>query len=336
MNPLKNEQQVGDSILGTLQQPTFPKWLNNSDGQPYLTAPWGDRTTQNSDATIEANVPTTNVTRKYDFTISRSQISPDGVLRDVILVNGQFPGPAIEANWGDWIEVSIQNNITLPEEGTAMHWHGMLQRGSQWEDGTPSVSQCPIAPGHSYTYRFRAEVFGSSFYHAHYSAQYTAGVLGPMMVYGPWQSDYDVDLGPVILSDWVWCSSVGDTCVEDTDDHLQNHIPYFSMVDNVVSPDGTIPPLSDAGLINGRGRFNCSNPSYSNSTDWLGSNLSSNLTWTCVDDAPLTSFSFQNSKTHRMRLMNTGADGKSTCQSSNENDAHNLQESRSSRSMATS
>ena len=201
VSTLTNKEQVGKSLWGNLNRGTFPKWLSGLNGQPYSAAPWGDRTTENSDATIKDNVPETNVTRSYDFTISRSQISPDGVLRDVLLINGMYPGPIIEANWGDWIEVKVTNNITEPDEGTALHWHGMLQRGSQWEDGTPGVSQCPIAPGTSYTYKFQAEIYGTSMYHAHYSAQYTAGLIGPMQIYGPWDVDYDVDLGPVMLTD---------------------------------------------------------------------------------------------------------------------------------------
>lgn len=43
-------------------------------------------------------MPNTGVYRTYDFTLSRGKISPDGYQKDVILVNGQFPGPAIEAN----------------------------------------------------------------------------------------------------------------------------------------------------------------------------------------------------------------------------------------------
>lgn len=31
-------------------------------------------------------------------------MSPDGYTKDVLLVNGQFPGPLVEANWGDTIE----------------------------------------------------------------------------------------------------------------------------------------------------------------------------------------------------------------------------------------
>lgn len=293
-DPITLDEQGGESTWGTLKQKTFPRWLDDSNGKPYEEAPWGDRTTKNSDATVKEDVPTTNVTRYYEWTVTRTQLSPDGVLRDMIVVNNAFPGPAIEANWGDWIEVTVHNAITGPEEGTAMHWHGMLQRGSQWEDGTPGISQCPIAPGESYTYRFQAEVYGTSFWHAHYSAQYTAGVSGPMIIYGPVQEEapYDVDLGPVMLSDW-------------------NHIPYFSMVNNVVGTDlSKFPPASDDGLINGRGRFDCAKPSYSNNTDWLGTNLDSNMTWTCVDGSPRAKFRFQSGKTHRLRLVNGGADGK--------------------------
>jgi hypothetical protein len=42
------------------------------------------------------------VTRYYEWTIARSTLAPDGVLVGVMLVNGEFPGPLIEANWGDW------------------------------------------------------------------------------------------------------------------------------------------------------------------------------------------------------------------------------------------
>ena len=42
------------------------------------------------------------VTRYYEWTVTRSTLAPDGVPVDVMLVNGGFPGPLIEANWGDW------------------------------------------------------------------------------------------------------------------------------------------------------------------------------------------------------------------------------------------
>ncbi|KAF7189767.1 oxidoreductase ptaK, partial [Pseudocercospora fuligena] len=290
-NTLSNSQQVGNSTWGTLCQPTFPKWLPQPDGTEYKTAPWGDKTSKLFDASNNDDIPVTNVTRKYDFTVSRGVISADGVKRDVILVNNQFPGPAIEANWGDSIEITVHNNINSPLEGTAIHWHGFLQRGTNWMDGVPGISQCPIAPGSSYTYTIPAQLYGTSWYHAHYSAQYTGGVLGPIIVYGPSQQDYDIDIGPVMLSDWY-------------------HVPYFSIVSDAVGSDlSEIPPAADSMLINGRGRFNCSNPSYGDDAEWLASGVSSQTKWSCTDNAELSKFEFQPGKVHRLRLMNTGADG---------------------------
>jgi FtsP/CotA-like multicopper oxidase with cupredoxin domain len=82
------------------------------------------------------------------------------VTKNGLVVNGGFPGPLIEANWGDWIKVNVKNSLT--DEGTALHWHGLLQKETQWFDGVPSVGQCPIAPGKSMTYLFRADMYGTS------------------------------------------------------------------------------------------------------------------------------------------------------------------------------
>src|SRR5438046_1203677 len=54
---------------------------------------------------------------------------------------------------------------------------------------------------HEHRYRFRADRFGSSWYHSHYSAQYAGGLLGPMLIHGPVHAKYDIDLGPVFISD---------------------------------------------------------------------------------------------------------------------------------------
>lgn len=40
-----------------------------------------------------------SVIRTFDFTITRGWAAPDGYYKDVMLVNNQFPGPLIEANW---------------------------------------------------------------------------------------------------------------------------------------------------------------------------------------------------------------------------------------------
>ncbi|KAL2129208.1 hypothetical protein VTI74DRAFT_8087 [Chaetomium olivicolor] len=263
----------GLSLLGTLSAPTLPFFLTNNplpDGFP-----WGKLTDYGNNPYRE--YPTTGVTRYYEFTVSRGVIAPDGYEREVLLVNGAFPGPLIEANWGDWIVVDVHNNISSPEDGTAIHWHGFLQHQTPWEDGAPGISQCPIPPGGSYRYEFLASLYGSSWYHAHYSAQYSGGVLGPIVIHGPAQAQYDIDLGPILLSDWY-------------------HKEYFDIIKEMLAPNGSPRVLSDNNLINGKMHFDCST-------------VAPNDTTPCHNNAGLSKFKFQTGRTHRLRLINTGADG---------------------------
>jgi FtsP/CotA-like multicopper oxidase with cupredoxin domain len=38
-------------------------------------------------------------------------MAPDGFSRQMLTFNGQYPGPTIEANWGDEVIVHIKNNL---------------------------------------------------------------------------------------------------------------------------------------------------------------------------------------------------------------------------------
>ena len=50
-------------------------------------------------------------------------------------------------------------------------------------------------------YRFQATVYGTTWYHSHYSGQYAGGAHGPLVVYGPSPQQYDEDLGIILLED---------------------------------------------------------------------------------------------------------------------------------------
>lgn len=192
-----------------------------------------------------------------------------------MLVNNAFPGPTIEANWGDWIEVTVHNN--LQTEGTSLHWHGLLQTQTPWFDGVPSVQQCPIAPGQTFTYKFRADLYGSSFWHSHYSAQYTDGIFGAMIIYGPYDNvEYDVDLGPILLTDYY-------------------HQEYYTLVEQVMAPasEKLLPPLSNNNLINGKGNYPCASAAG----------------LPCTPNAGIAKFYFESGKTYRLRLINAGGEG---------------------------
>ena len=219
------------------------------------------------------SIPDTGSTRTYDWAVSRAIKAPDGYNKSVILINGQFPGPLIEANWGDTIQVTVTNEIEDIAEGLTLHWHGQPQRFSPGEDGVPAISQCPIPPGSNLTYSFRAESFGTGWYHSHVSGQYTDGLYGPMVIYGPTQASYDVDIGPIMLSDY-------------------SHESYYQIVQGGYQ----IPPMFpnvDNNLINGKGIFDCSAGDAGN----------------CTPLAGLAKFKFQTNKVHRLRLINTGGEG---------------------------
>jgi FtsP/CotA-like multicopper oxidase with cupredoxin domain len=83
-------------------------------------------------------------------------------------------------------------------------------------DGVPGVNQCPIPPGGSFTYTFIADLYGSTWYHSHYSAQYAGGLVGPLIIHGPSTVPYDIDIGPILIADHY-------------------HEDYFSLVEDVMS-----------------------------------------------------------------------------------------------------
>ncbi|KAF1999723.1 multicopper oxidase [Amniculicola lignicola CBS 123094] len=213
-------------------------------------------------------MPDTGVTRTYDMNVAYQTIAPDGVTRNGLTINGQFPGPLVEANWGDWLLFRVTNDLT--DEGTAIHAHGLLQTGTPWYDGVPAVAQCPITPnGGTLDLLFRADRYGTSWYHSHYSAQYSGGAHGPLIVYGPKHAEYDIDIGPILLEDWF-------------------HADYYSLVENVMA--GSFPP-SNNNLINGKMQYPCGSTSLP-----------------CDENAGISKFQFQSGKKHLLRLINAGAE----------------------------
>ena len=127
--------------------------------------------------------PTTGMTNRYDFVIERGSKNLEGVNESAIVINTQRPGP-IEANWGDTMQLTVTNRITGPEEGGILYWHGLLQVGTPGFDGGPPVQHCPIAPGSTFTYTFKAGLYGTCWYDARYSAHNTEGSAGSRILYG--------------------------------------------------------------------------------------------------------------------------------------------------------
>ncbi|KAF3905140.1 Laccase-2 [Orbilia brochopaga] len=174
------------------------------------------------------------VVRKFNLTLTNEVIAPDGYMTNKMVVNGQYPGPRIEGCWGDIFEITVHNRLTNGN-GTAMHWHGIQQLGTNHMDGAAGVTQCPIPPGESMTYRWRASQYGTSWYHSHFSLQYTDGVVGPIVIHGPTSANYDEEY-LLVLTDWYHHDAFG---------HFYQEV--FA----------TTAPLPESKLLNGKWKYPC-------------------------------------------------------------------------------
>ncbi|KAI0416031.1 L559a mutant of Melanocarpus Albomyces laccase [Xylaria grammica] len=148
------------------------------------------------------------VTRSYSWTLEEftNWTAPDGEVKDsAMLINGMYPGPTITADWGDTVSVTVTNNLTF--NGTSIHWHGLRQLGTNLQDGTNGITDCPIPPGGSKTYTFRLTQYGTTWYHSHFSSQYANGIFGAIQINGPSSANYDIDLGVYPINDFYLASS---------------------------------------------------------------------------------------------------------------------------------
>ncbi|CAF1257731.1 unnamed protein product [Rotaria sp. Silwood1] len=147
-----------------------------------------------------APMATEGVVRKITFTVDNTYPYPQSS-KPVVGVNYAFPGPTIEVNENDTLQIRVINKLP---QGTTLHWHGLFQRGTQDMDGAVGATQCPIPPNAEMTYTFKAFPGGTTWYHGHYLDQYADGLVGPLIIhraYEPSQALYRTER-TLIITDW--------------------------------------------------------------------------------------------------------------------------------------
>jgi hypothetical protein len=157
------------------EYPDYPEkdgWVScntKTDRQCWLrNTRTGERFDINTD--YESTGPK-GIVRQYYLELADSKRNPDGFgSLPVQLFNDSFPGPRLQACWGDRLKITVKN--CLPSNGTSVHWHGFRQLNTGNMDGVNAITQCPIAPGDEFTYDFNLTQYGTSWYHSHYSLQY--------------------------------------------------------------------------------------------------------------------------------------------------------------------
>ncbi|WP_186204885.1 copper resistance system multicopper oxidase [Burkholderia gladioli] len=135
---------------------------------------------------------------EFDLAIARSSVEIGGRSRRATTVNGTLPGPVLRWREGDTVTLRVANRM---DEASSIHWHGIVLPSNM--DGVPGLSFDGIAPGSSYTYRFKVRQHGTYWYHSHSSLQEQTGVYGPLIIDpaqpGARRCERDY---VVMLSDW--------------------------------------------------------------------------------------------------------------------------------------
>ncbi|CAM0138846.1 unnamed protein product [Umbelopsis sp. WA50703] len=193
----------------------------------------------------------------------------------MITANNQFPGPKIEVDHGDVIKVEVTNELTMP---TSIHWHGITQRFTPYEDGVTGVTNCPIAPGKKYVYEFNTTgSYGTFWWHAHQGAQYTDGLYGPLIVHNredePHRDDYDEERPNLPLHSY--------------------HVESPTMLEEL-GKLGALESFPDNVIINGKNTVDCQKFDVPDGR-------------TCVrNDTNIETLDFTPGKRYRLRILNTG------------------------------
>ncbi|KHN93909.1 Cupredoxin [Metarhizium album ARSEF 1941] len=164
--------------------------------------------------------------------------APNGQQRELIYINGRFPGPNLVWDEDDDVEVTVINDMT---QSVTVHWHGLDQR--------------PIQPGDSFVHKFKAFPPGNHWYHSHQKMSLVDGLYGAVHVRpkgdrkGLWsqisQDDKDIeamekaacDPEYLVVSDWSQYTS---------DEYWK------------ISNDSGLPVFClDSILVNGKGEVYC-------------------------------------------------------------------------------
>ncbi|CDY43557.1 BnaC02g16540D [Brassica napus] len=116
----------------------------------------------------------------YTWTVTYGIISPLGVPQQVILINGQFPGPKLEVVTNDNIILNLINKLDQP---FLLTWNGIKQRKNSWQDGVLGTN-CPIPPNSNFTYKFQTkDQIGTYNYFPSTAFHKAAGGFGAINVY---------------------------------------------------------------------------------------------------------------------------------------------------------
>ena len=135
---------------------------------------------------------------EFDLSIDYVAVNFTGKAAIATGINGQIPAPTLMWKEGDTVTIRVTNNLN---ETTSIHWHGLILPYQM--DGVPGISFDGIAPGETFTYRFKVRQHGTYWYHSHSGFQEQTGMYGAIVILPKEKEPFDYDKDyVVVLSDW--------------------------------------------------------------------------------------------------------------------------------------
>ncbi|KAG5102394.1 hypothetical protein JHK84_047363 [Glycine max] len=158
---------------------------------------------------------------------------------EVIAINNKFPGPIINVTTNNNVAVNVRNKL---DESLLIHWSGIQQRRSSWQDGVLGTN-CPIPAKWNWTYQFQVkDQIGSFFYFPSLHLQRAAGGFGGFIINNRAiiPIPFDTPHGDIVvfIGDW----------------YTRNHTDLRKALD-----DGKDLGMPDGVLINGKGPYRYNN-----------------------------------------------------------------------------
>lgn len=136
---------------------------------------------------------------EFDLTIAQTPFNITGAARMATTINGSIPAPSLRWRAGDTVTIRVTNRLA---ESTSIHWHGIILPYQM--DGVPGISYPGIAPGETFTYRFKVGQTGTYWYHSHSGFQEQTGMYGAIVIDPAGTDPIRADREYVVqLSDWT-------------------------------------------------------------------------------------------------------------------------------------
>ncbi|WP_076591352.1 copper resistance system multicopper oxidase [Herminiimonas arsenitoxidans] len=136
---------------------------------------------------------------QFDLVVAESPVNFTGKPAIATTINGTLPAPTLRWKEGETVTIRVTNRLAV---STSIHWHGIILPFQM--DGVPGISFNGIAPGETFTYRFKVQQSGTYWYHSHSGFQEQTGMFGAIIIDPAQGKDIAADREHVLLlSDWM-------------------------------------------------------------------------------------------------------------------------------------